>query len=132
MKLSYTIGVTYLSELYSYYSDHFVGIPISYNLLLGRDEDYFQLGLGFTPLISTDAFTNGLNYTSYFTPKIGYRHQSEKGGFYYGVVGYLLTAFANYTHSNRQGHPQLDFFKNVVDSERPIQPWVGLSIGGTF
>jgi hypothetical protein len=129
------------------------GLPISYNLLVGKKNHFMELGLGFTAMCEkidvsvgdynsvTNQTTNRdffhiVNFYTYFTPKVGYRYQRAKGGLYFrATFAPFFAGINNIGSITKRGigkYSRYEYFDNAVGFGRPIFPWVGVGIGYTF
>lgn len=157
-KTSFSVGIIPFYFPTWYYT--LFGVPISYNLLLGKKKNYLELGIGLTLsrihiksfegvyynsagiYVYDGVFTSHqTNYISYLTSKIGYRFQRENGGFFYRVTFSPATSFINRigTVSGKGPYatdPYYQYFENgkvgTPIYTRRFLPWGGVSIGYTF
>lgn len=135
---SFSIGTTYWGKID--YSDGRtdIGIPVSYNYLIGKKNNHLELGIGLTILYSRvlnnylDAKEDQKGISSIFSLKCGYRYQKPTGGFLFrATFTPLLYGFSfykrvtNFTETNtskiEKGIETVGFF-----------PWAGISIGYTL
>lgn len=137
VKTSVSLGVTIFTN---FNSNSFFGIPVSYNFLFGKKSSHLELGAGLSAMVSTSNYLQypkvGLpyygvvkNYFLSFTPKIGYRYQKQKGGFFFrATFSPLITVFAYTTGSLYDDG--IFYFSNDKGFGNSI--WAGVSFGFTL
>jgi hypothetical protein len=129
------------------------GLPISYNLLVGKKNHFMELGLGFTTMYekseifigvynpisnqtSNKDYFHTVNFYTYFTPKFGYRYQRANGGFFFRTTFTPFLAGINRIgYKTKRGigkYSRYEYFDNAVSFGEPVFPWVGVGIGYTF
>lgn len=136
------------------------GAPLSYNWLIGKQNHFLELGLGlsFMYLVEGNHFfsttiqdVNGNPLTietmgyiphfyMYFTPKIGYRFQPKKGGFFARATLTPAVAMVNYdgmhveygSHQKYNTFSGFTFFREAAIFPFRVFPWAGISVGYTF
>jgi len=116
-KISGSIGISYIPPFVRY--NHTLTYPIEINFLYGK-KNYFELGIGYTPvfnLYKEDIFKIYDIY-SYPVLRIGYRFQKPNGGFFfrtglllYFVKNEFITDYSNYSNN---------------------KTWISLGFGYTF
>jgi hypothetical protein len=155
IKTSVNAGITLVPI-----TDYFVvATPVAYNFLFGKKSHHLELGLGFTAMYTkakldwsrivfddfSDQSPSSLldyyrGYSYYISPKIGYRFQQAKGGFFMVVnftpsistkyyrndISNLLDFKLNSIYTNKF---QYNFFPTVQNYKTPS---FGLSLGYTF
>ena len=135
---SFSIGCTYWGKID--YSDGRtdIGIPVSYNYLIGKKNNHLELGLGLT-LLYFKIFDNYLNVkeeqkgiSPIFSLKFGYRYQKPTGGiFYRATFTPILYAFSynktitTYTNNDAR-------IIEYSTENQGFLPWAGISIGYTL
>jgi len=112
--------------------DFYLGVPLSYNFLFGKNNHHLELGIGFTVLMDYVGVSE-TDYLSYFTAKIGYRYQRPKGGIFLRATFTPMVAFVNlyYEHQHKASY-SFEYFSDVAQTTYPAYPWGGISIGYTF
>jgi hypothetical protein len=141
IRSSLSAGLTLVPYLTHKYDHLFViGIPVSYNWLFGKRKNHLELGMGLTWSRRTNYDWNEPSNVElrtinclYFTPKIGYRYQNPKGGFFFRAT--LDPIFVLYKDHNYYDYfskfPQVaDYYSEM--NTRQLYPWIGLSFGYTL
>lgn len=135
IKHSFSLGLVYVPKVIGFGDGVYFGIPISYNLLLGKKSHHFELGLGLTNMLVNPSLNNGLSkYYMCLTPKVGYRFQKPNGGLFLKVTANLLIDVFNvqsYKYENGVSRITSSFY-DVFGVGYPIFPWPGLGVGYTF
>jgi hypothetical protein len=131
--------------------------PISYNLLVGKNNNYFELGLGFTPMLiyfdkisASEMYSDQsgnlqennyegtqTNFYSYITPKLGYRYQQKNGGLFFRATITPVLAGINKEGSIKGGKNeglkyQTNYFNEAAFFGYKAFPWAGISLGWTL
>ena len=134
---SFSIGTTYWGKID--YSDGRtdIGIPVSYNYLIGKKNNHLELGIGLTILYSRvlnnylDAKEDQKGISSIFSLKCGYRYQKPTGGFLFrATFTPILYAFSynktitTYTNNDAR-------IIEYSTENQGFLPWAGISIGYT-
>jgi hypothetical protein len=132
---SFSVGLVNVPKVIGFGDGVYYGIPISYNLLFGKKNHHFELGLGLTNMLVFPEMNNGLSkYYLCLTPKVGYRFQKPNGGLFLKVTANLLIDVFNverYKYENGVSRNTSSLF-DVFGVGFPIFPWPGLSIGYTL
>lgn len=133
---SLTVGITYVPEFVGFgVGDTYVGIPVSYNWLLGKKSHHLELGVGLTSMFVIAANTGGSDiFYLAAAPKVGYRFQRPQGGlFFKATVTALIDVFHvdSYSFLNDR-YSRLSYFNDVLGIGYPVFPWPGVSVGYTF
>jgi hypothetical protein len=135
IKHSVSIGLLYVPKVIGFGDGVYFGIPISYNLLLGKKSHRFELGLGLTNMLVNPFFNNGVStYYMCLTPKVGYRFQKTNGGLFLKVTANLLIDVFNvqsYKYENGVSRITSSLY-DVFGVGYPIFPWPGIGVGYTF
>lgn len=135
IKHSFSAGLLYVPEAMGFGDGVYFGMPISYNLLLGKKSHHFELGLGLTNMLVNPSLNNGLSkYYMCLTPKVGYRLQKPNGGLFLRVTANLLIDVFNvqsFKYENGVSRITSSLY-DVFGVGFPIFPWPGLGIGYTL
>ena len=126
-----------------------ISVPFSFNGLIGKGSHHLELGIGVTPMYFRERMKSNIgnseakqmlanDFFFYLTPKIGYRYQNPKGGFFakatltppIGIFSHWGGSFERNTSPTYPGHNS--FFRTPVFDSNIIYPWAGISIGWTF
>lgn len=137
-------------------------IPFGAHFLIGRKSHFFDIGLGFTPFLTSyhsvnnDAisiYENGVEKiitgktyrreSDFFfmaNPSLAYRFQASKGGLFFKVsfspfIGVVHQKKMNIKDANKKilvEQNNTEFFTTTFFWGASIFPWGGLSIGWTF
>jgi hypothetical protein len=112
----------------------YLGIPVSYNWLLGKKSHHFELGIGLTSLLVNPNSNVGTDSYTYMTPKIGYRFQRPNGGLFFRATVTPMIAILNVSSIkyNNETYRQFSTLNNVAGLGYAAFPWPGLSMGYTF
>ncbi len=142
-KRSFTIGIVAVPRSAGFGDGAYLGIPVSYNWLLGTKRSFLELGIGLTTqfIDSYKYSENGegsktlfASMYTYVTPKLGYRFQPYKSGVFFRATLTPHIALVNTNWNTRNGalFTSNNFFRNVVNIGSPVLPWFGVSVGYTF
>lgn len=133
-KNSFTAGFVYVPESMGFGDGIYLGIPVSYNWLLGKKSHHFEMGIGLTSLLVNPNSNLGTDSYTYLTPKIGYRFQRPNGGLFFRATVTPMIAILNVSTFNfgAEKYRQFSSFKNVLGLGYAAFPWPGLSMGYTF
>ena len=134
VRTSFSVGAVIVPMTERFGDGAYLGVPASYNFLFGKRRNHLELGMGFTVLAvknyytSNNSFLPFSTYYSYFTPKLGYRFQSPKGGLFFRFT--LTPMFAFINHSSL--YSSTEYFSNVANLDYRAFPWFGVSAGWTI
>lgn len=139
---SFSIGATCFGKSNSFYrSQTNVGIPVSYNLIFGKKNHMFELGVGATLFYSKGIFDlldqvhDEKGTSTYLHLKCGYRYQKPSGGiFYKALFTPLIQAwvFGKYKILEDKFDSQnINTVHTIRDHFGPF-PWIGFSVGYTL
>jgi hypothetical protein len=133
-KNSFTAGFVYVPESMGFGDGIYLGIPVSYNWLLGKKSHHFELGIGLTSLLVNPNSNVGTDSYTYMTPKIGYRFQRPNGGLFFRATVTPMIAILNVSSIkyNNETYRQFSTLNNVAGLGYAAFPWPGLSMGYTF
>ena len=154
---SVSAGVTVLPI--SYLS--VIATPVSFNGLIGKGSHHLELGIGLTPMylrekdvtvghsvsdaqgnvietVEYEAYSN--NFFLYLTPRIGYRFQRPRGGFFgkltftppIGLISHWGVMKHHETGEPRGFGGRTNYFREAAFFGTPVMPWAGISFGWTF
>lgn len=131
---SFTAGFVYVPESIGFGDGIYLGIPVSYNWLLGKKSHHFELGIGLTSLLVNPNSNVGTDSYTYMTPKIGYRFQRPNGGLFFRATVTPMIAILNVSSVkyNNETYRQFSTLNNVAGLGYAAFPWPGLSMGYTF
>lgn len=133
---SFTLGATFVPSAVGFGSgETYIGMPVSYNWLLGKRSHHLELGIGLTPMFALSA---GDNRSDIFylaaAPKIGYRFQRPQGGLFLKATVTALIDVVHvekYSFLNRR-YNSFSYLNDVMGIGYGVFPWPGLSVGYTF
>lgn len=129
-RLAGRVGAMYLNT-FTAQNRNIFAIPIEFSYLRGKQNNFFEVGLGFTAYYDRYSYNNPSipirdNEVKDLIPmavlRIGYRHQKPDGGLFYKVG---LTPLAGIVLDVRQG-------ADNSSPERFAEPWGGAAIGWTL
>ena len=107
--LSVRFGASYWTYFINDLSDEIVvAVPLEFNYLLGKGDNYLNLGIGITPAISNVGL-----YDYWFVPRVGYRFQKQDGQF----ISVGLTPLV---------------WPKLVPAEQYFLPWASIQLGISF
>ena len=121
VKTSFTLGIMLAP-------DGRMGIPVSYNWIFGKKKNPLELGAGLTYWRETGYHNNSADNYLYLTPKISYRLQNPKGGFFFRFS--FTPSIGLIEYSKWDGAWWRSYFENPLGDF--IFPWGGISIGYTL
>ncbi len=135
-KNSVTVGVVAIPRSLGFGDGAYLGLPVSFNWLVGGKRNFLELGVGLTTQLSQSSMLdNRMNalYT-YMTPKIGYRFQAYNSGIFFRATLTPHVALINTDVDFRGGKINTSNapFENVMNLGYTAFPWFGLSLGYTF
>lgn len=156
VKKSYSIGGIYASDIknfqflnsYPYPNTYNFGLPISYNILIGKKNSYLEFGIG----LSTFYFHGNVyiqegfcgthfpseynakvkNFNFYFNPKIGYRYQRKNGGLFLKATFSPNINLINIDNVTRLYVDRKYTTIKYLDKYKNLILWPGFSFGFTF
>lgn len=138
-KRSLAVGIIAVPRSLGFGDGAYIGVPVSYNWLLGTKRSYLELGIGLTTQIGEDYNLGSdqkrlSNMYTYITPKIGYRFQPSKSGLFFRATLTPHIALVNTNFSVRNGSLMTasTFFNNFMNLGYRAFPWFGVSLGYTF
>jgi hypothetical protein len=124
-------GITYLPFLNSG-NRQIVGIPLELSYLKGRNYNYLEIGLGFTPMYDGykhSEFSKKYELLALTFLRIGYRHQKPEGGLFF-KAGITPVYGIIFNYSNYPNQPV------IIDSENKREtfalPFMGIALGWTL
>jgi hypothetical protein len=131
---SFTAGFVYVPKSMGFGDGTYIGVPLSYNWLLGKKSHHLELGVGLTALLVNPNSNTVTDFYTYLTPKIGYRYQRPSGGlFFKATLTPMIDVMHVSTYKFEAGKTRnFSSFNNVVGLGYAAFPWPGLSIGYTF
>lgn len=131
---SATVGVVFVPQSMQFGDGTYVGMPFSYNWLLGKKSHHVEFGIGLTALFVNPNSHTVSDFYTYLTPKLGYRFQRPNGGVFFRVTATPMIDLLNVSTAKMGKEKSRNFnsFNNVVGLGYALFPWPGLSIGYTF
>ena len=132
---SFTVGATFIPQTAGFGDGIYMGIPVSYNWILGRKSHHLELGVGVTPMfVKSRYWPSSGRFYFYASPKISYRFQRPQDGLFFRVTA---TGFIDLFHLQKDNLGGASRFSvstmnDVLGLDYPVFPWPGLSIGYTF
>jgi hypothetical protein len=155
VKTSFSAGFGTFGDYTKGGYDEYYSLPLSYNFLFGKKNSHLELGIGIvifaeayledysydikypTYIQGNDFYTNQIDIATYITPKIGYRFQKPKGGFFFKVAFTPLLNFFNRQEGVKKNGVRYepsttDWFTGGLDIMPSAMPWLGISLGYTI
>lgn len=131
---SVSAGFTFVPKSIGFGDGTYVGIPISYNWLLGRKSHHLDLGLGITCFAVNPNSDEISHFYTTFSPKISYRFQRPQGGLFLKATALVMFDALNATSYKftTSTYRRYSYLNNVVGLGYFAFPWPGLSLGYTF
>jgi hypothetical protein len=106
-------------------------IPSEVSWLRGRENNYLEVGMGFTPINTIYKGTNKKEFTFITAVRVGYRHQKHDGGFFF-KTGILPFSFVDFNWKYYRYTKQISINDIHVGSDPMIIPWIGIAAGYTL
>jgi hypothetical protein len=108
-----------------------IGIPIEFSYIRGTHNNYFEFGLGITPIYDTynpSQFSTAKDLVVLSVLRIGYRHQKPEGGIFFkaGLTPLRGVIFDLNSNPNSTEHSQSNNLESFV------YPFAGVALGWTF
>lgn len=132
---SLTVGLTFIPQTTEFGDGIYLGVPVSYNWILGRNSHHLELGVGLTPMfVKSRYYPSSGRFYFYASPEISYRFQRPQGGVFFRVTA---TGFIDLFHLEKQNlvggsKYSISSMTDVLGLDYPIFPWPGISVGYTF
>lgn len=117
LAISGRAGLSYF-PITSFWDFHTIGVPLELNLLIGKENKYFEIG--FSGLYQQNFDKTHISKSLIGSFRLGYRYQKDDGGLTYRV------GFTPLLPIILDDEYQLD--ADFV----PALPWIGLSVGHVF
>ncbi len=132
---SYTLGIVYVPDFIDFGIGTYIGIPVSYNWLLGKKSHHLELGIGFTSQVVFSVYgTNRTYFYNYLNPKFGYRFQKPNGGIFCRITANAMIDLLSVRLIGQKGSRShsISALNDVGGIDYGIFPWPGISLGYTL
>ncbi|MDD2982586.1 MAG: hypothetical protein PHQ74_04280 [Crocinitomicaceae bacterium] len=132
---SVTAGFVFVPDVVEFGDGTYLGIPVSYNWILGKKSHHLELGVGLTAMyVNSYASYNDQFLYLYASPKISYRFQRPQGGLFFRASATAMIDLLTVSNSNHLGFSRFSIstLSDVVGIGYPVFPWPGVSVGYTF
>lgn len=116
------------------------GIPIAYNVLIGKNKHHLEIGAGASIIFFKAVRHSYFSYYNhgmsrygcmYVTPRLGYRFQNPKGGIFFRATLTPIVGIFN-TFRDLYENTKFDFLGDYNGISPEFYPWFGISLGYTL